>query len=84
MMAKEFDISFLCPVRDWRACKVLAAIGGWRRSASASEAARFRENFFSGDGFVEFVEMRQFVEATYIGDTTLVADDNDFRSALDR
>jgi hypothetical protein len=45
MMAKEFDISFLCPVRDWRACKVLAAIGGWRRSASASEAARFRENF---------------------------------------
>jgi hypothetical protein len=45
MMAKEFDISFLCPVRDWRACKVLAAIGGWRRSASASEAARLRENF---------------------------------------
>src|SRR5271170_2533524 len=84
MMATEFDISFLCPC-GLEACVVLAAVGGWRESASASEAARVGRRFFSGRAVGTLVEgvNREFVKTTDVGDASLVADDDDLCAALD-
>jgi len=57
---------------------VLAAVGKWRGNASASEAAMQRKNFRTS-----WKAVGDFVPAPDVGDSTLVADDDDFGPTLD-